>query len=160
MGLFSFILGKSNLRGTNTERRIDQVVEMGLKASQVYQLKDTTGLLNAHAHKYHPELIQYVQRELTPLMYYFGYANVDDNPFGIFKYNQHTKENLRNYMQYRRDNEIELERVCADDFKEKSKLFISYSTPRSKPMVDEYQLLNNQTPVIDRARKAFEKAQK
>ena len=77
-------------------------------------------------------------------MYYFGYANVEDNPFGIFKYKQHIEENLKNYMQYRRDNEIELERVCADDFKEKSKLFISYSsTSRNKPMMDQYQLLNN-----------------
>ena len=70
-------------------------------------------------------------------MYYFGYANVDDNPFGIFKYKQHTEENLRNYMQYRRDNKIELERVCADDFKEKSKLFVSYASKRSGPMMVE-----------------------
>ena len=53
-------------------------------------------------------------------MYYFGYANVDDNPFGIFKYKKHTEENLKNFMQYRRDNETDLERVCSDDFKEKS----------------------------------------
>ena len=71
-------------------------------------------------------------------MYYFGYANVDDNPFGIFKFNQHTEENLKNYMQYRRDNEIELERVCSDDFKEKSQIFYSNCTSSNRPMMDKF----------------------
>lgn len=42
-GLFQFMLGIQNIDGTNVERRIDEVVAMGSKASQTYVLKATTG---------------------------------------------------------------------------------------------------------------------
>ena len=43
MGLFAFLLGVRDLSGTNTERRIDQVLAMGRKATITYNLKPTTG---------------------------------------------------------------------------------------------------------------------
>ena len=36
MGLFCFLLGVKNLKGTNTERRIDKVLSLGREATQVY----------------------------------------------------------------------------------------------------------------------------
>ena len=56
MGLFAFILSKKDLKGTNAERRIDQVVSMGRKASISYNLKPTTGQLNIQEKCYTPEL--------------------------------------------------------------------------------------------------------
>lgn len=86
MGLLKFMLCEKDLDGTNAERRVDEVVRLGLQASQSYQLKKTTGKFNAHMNKYSPELKQYVQTELADLMYYFGYTNVDDNPVSFFNY--------------------------------------------------------------------------
>ena len=56
MGLFGFLLGVRDLTGTNTERRIDQVLAMGRKATISYNLKPTTGQLNTHEDKYTPQL--------------------------------------------------------------------------------------------------------
>ena len=52
MGLFSFMLEEEDLVGTNVERRIDEVVAMGKKATVSYNLKATTGQLNIHEEKY------------------------------------------------------------------------------------------------------------
>lgn len=60
MGLFAFILSEKDLTDTNAERRIDQVVNMGSKASISYNLKATTGQLNIQEKCYTPELRQYV----------------------------------------------------------------------------------------------------
>ena len=54
MGLFGFLLGVRDLSGTNAERRIDQVLAMGRKATISYNLKPTTGKLNVHEDKYTP----------------------------------------------------------------------------------------------------------
>ena len=43
MGLMSYMLGVKDIRGTNAERRIDEVCAQGKKASAVYNLKSTTG---------------------------------------------------------------------------------------------------------------------
>ena len=83
MGLFSFILGKKDLKGTNIERRIDKIVSMGLAGSKSYALKSTTGKFNIHIKKYPPELRQFIQETLRELSYRFGYANVnldDESP--------------------------------------------------------------------------------
>ena len=87
MGLFAYLLGVKDLTGTNTERRIDEVV-VNPKAGQSYNLKSHTGRLNVHEEKYPPELRQYVQENLSELIHYFGYAKVDgvDNPTGFFEY--------------------------------------------------------------------------
>ena len=90
MGLFAFILGEKDLTGTNAERRIDQVVAMGKKATISYNLKPTTGQLNIHEDKYSPELRAFVQEELTEMLHYFGYAKEEagqeENPTGFFAY--------------------------------------------------------------------------
>lgn len=74
MGLFAFLLGVRDLSGTNAERRIDQVLAMGRKATITYNLKETTGQLNMHEDKYSPELRQYVQENLSEMLYYYGYV--------------------------------------------------------------------------------------
>ena len=56
MGLFAFLLDVDDLTGTNAERRIDQVVAMGKKATISYNLKSTTGKFDIHEADYSPEL--------------------------------------------------------------------------------------------------------
>ena len=60
--------------------------------------------MNQHVHKYAPELKQYVQSQLSELMYYFGYANVGENPCAYFNFDEHTEENLKRFDRFRLDN--------------------------------------------------------
>ena len=60
MGIFSFLLDVETLEGTNAERRIDQVIEMGAAASQTYKLKASTGKFNTHWKRYTPEQIAFI----------------------------------------------------------------------------------------------------
>lgn len=55
MGLMSYLLEKKDLSGTNVERRIDQVLELGSSAAATYKLKSTTGKFNVHLDKYSAE---------------------------------------------------------------------------------------------------------
>jgi hypothetical protein len=50
-----FMLDLNDLTGTNMERRIKQIEEMGSNATQTYQLKSTTGRFNASKDKYTAE---------------------------------------------------------------------------------------------------------
>ena len=55
MGMFSFLLDVETLEGTNAERRIDEVFEMGAAASATYKLKATTGKFDIHRYRYTEE---------------------------------------------------------------------------------------------------------
>ena len=50
--LMRFLLGVKDLTGTNAERRIQEVLAMGTKATETYTLKESTRRLNANAHRY------------------------------------------------------------------------------------------------------------
>lgn len=49
-----FLLGERDLTGTNAERRIAEVIAKGAKASETYELKDTTRKFNQNAGIYTP----------------------------------------------------------------------------------------------------------
>ena len=53
--MMSFLLGKRDLTGTNAERRIKEVIDMGSNATQTYTLKDSTKRNNANVHRYSKE---------------------------------------------------------------------------------------------------------
>ena len=53
--MMSFLLGKRDLTGTNAERRIKEVIGMGQKATQTYNLKDSTKRNNANVQRYTPD---------------------------------------------------------------------------------------------------------
>lgn len=50
-----FLLDTDDLRGTNCERRIEQIMGMGKEAGNAYALKPTTGKANANRGKYTDE---------------------------------------------------------------------------------------------------------
>ena len=116
-GLFSFILEEKDLTGTNAERRIDQMVAMGAKATVTYNLKATTGKFNMHEQKYSPQLRQFVQDELADFIYYFGYAKVDDeSPTGFFDFGDHLPDRLAKYNGFKIDAQAALDEVCEDGY--------------------------------------------
>ena len=108
MGLMSFLLEKEDLSGSNVERRIDEVVSQGSSAAQTYKLKSTTGQFNVHSSKYSAEQKQMIQEVLGDQLYYFGYANYDNNPTGFFDYAEHSAENIAQHYKFRTDSKAAL----------------------------------------------------
>ena len=45
-GALKYLLDLKDLSGTNAERRLDQIINMGEKATTVYAKKKTTGKMN------------------------------------------------------------------------------------------------------------------
>lgn len=62
------------MTGTNGEKRVNDVLEMGHGATKSYSLKDSTKQSNASAALYTEEQIEYVKRELKDMLYFFGYV--------------------------------------------------------------------------------------
>jgi len=114
MGLMSFLLEKQGLAGSNVERRIEQVLQQGSAAAQTYKLKATTGKFDVHRKKYSPEQLAYIKETLVDQLYYFGYANVEENPTGFFEFSEHTQENLSLHNKFRSDSKAALDEVCSE----------------------------------------------
>ena len=53
--VMKFLLGVSDLTGTNAERRIGEVLAMDKSSTQTYSLKDTTRSLNGNINRYTAE---------------------------------------------------------------------------------------------------------
>ena len=53
--MMKFLLGETDLTGTNAERRIKEVIAKGAGATVTYQLKDTTRQFNKNSNYYDEE---------------------------------------------------------------------------------------------------------
>ena len=119
---------------------------MGRKATVSYNLKSTTGMLNTHEDKYSPELRQYVQEELTEMLYYFGYAKPagQENPTGFFEFSEEKAENVARFKQFERDSQAALDRICQPGYK--STQMYETNAGDILPMFTPDDLMNVQTP--------------
>lgn len=117
-GVMKFLLGVESLEGTNAQTRIKQIT-LNKQASQPYKLKKTTGLLNEHQHKFNKEQYDYIKATNENLLYKFGYTNHPDhdNRTAFFNFEQHKKENLDQFMSFRKINEEALKKVCDPNWK-------------------------------------------
>jgi len=155
MGLMSFLLEVKDLKGTNIERRIDEVCSKGKSAATTYRLKDTTGQFDMHRAKYSPELLQYVQETLSDQLYYFGYANVEDNATGFFQFEEHAPANLAKFNKFRSDSQASLDKVTSQGHQpqiyvhNKEEVFDIFSEDDLTRLLD---------PAFDHARKSIQKA--
>lgn len=95
-GALEFLLDLPELAGTNAERMLDSMVAKGPGATQTYKVKETTGVPNAHGHRYTESQIDYIKQELGHILYFFGYTNhpTEENNFDFFKFNEHKQANL------------------------------------------------------------------
>ena len=102
-----FLLDVDDLAGTNCERRIEQISQMGTSASQSYKLKSTTGKFNAARNKYNDELIEHIKKINADLLYLFGYANHpnEENPTAFFNFDNPDPEHLKKFYGFRKINE-------------------------------------------------------
>ena len=94
---------------------------MGRKATITYNLKETTGQLNIHENKYCPQLRQYVQENLSEMLYYYGYVKLDNqdcNPTGFFEFSEADQkpEHVAMNGKFRENSQKALDLVCSSSF--------------------------------------------
>jgi len=106
-GIYKYLLDLDDLKGTNAERRLDQIMAMGSGAASTYATKTTTGKFNAHASKYTPAQVELIQTLNADHLYYFGYANhpTEENSTAFFNFKDHKPEHLAKYYGFKKDNE-------------------------------------------------------
>ena len=94
--MMRFFLGITNIKGTNAERRIKQVIEKGAKATQTYTLKTATRQFNSTADLYTKAQVDFAKEKLKDVLYMFGYAksktDTRENFTGFFEYDRKTDE--------------------------------------------------------------------
>lgn len=98
--MMRFLLGTKDLTGTNAERRIEEVLAMGQKATQTYSLKDSTKKNNANAHRYTEAQLGWIRDNMSEMLHYFGYAKLPHDPennTGFFEYDGSDAEMTRQY---------------------------------------------------------------
>jgi hypothetical protein len=78
-GALEFLLDLPELEGTNAERMLNKLIAKGKGATQTYKVKETTGVPNAHGHRYTDSLIDYMKQELSHMLHFFGYTDHPDN---------------------------------------------------------------------------------
>jgi hypothetical protein len=120
-GVLEFLLDVEDLEGTNAMELLIAHAAKGKGASQVYQTKSTTGVANAHAHRYTAKQLEYIKKKMGHILYFFGYTNhpTEENPMAFFNFDSHSEENLKNYMGFKEVNKASVKRVCGTDGEEK-----------------------------------------
>ena len=96
--IMRFLLGIDDLTGTNAERRVKEVINLGHQATQTYKLKQSTLRFNSQGKRYSQEQIDRVGELLAEYNNTFGYAQYeseDSNPTGFFKYPENHAQRVR-----------------------------------------------------------------
>jgi hypothetical protein len=115
--VLEFILDTEDLTDTNAMELLKRHAAKGKGASQVYQTKATTGIANAHKHRYTKTQIDYFKKKMGHILYFFGYTNhpTEQNPTAFFHFDTHTEENLKNFNAYKAVDAASIKRVCGTD---------------------------------------------
>ena len=105
--IMKFLCNTKDIKGTNAERRIQEVLAKGEDATVTYQLKDHTRVLNPNVKKYNLEQLEFIKKELKDIIYYFGYAFMADDPdniTGFFEYENAEPELVKTYYGFKELN--------------------------------------------------------
>ena len=68
--IMKFLCNTKDIKGTNAERRIQEVIAKGKDATVTYQLKVSTRVLNPNVKKYNLEQLEFIKEELKDIIYY------------------------------------------------------------------------------------------
>ena len=148
-----------DLTGTNAERRVNEVIAKGKKATQSYSLKDSTLKFNANSKRYNKEQQETVKKNMQKMLYYFGYMKNPNNPdseaaTAFYEQDKHDPELLKTHGKFRSDNEESIKYV-ANAGREQMKNF-QYQCLDMKKEVDLYSVDMAKTatiPLIDYTQK-------
>lgn len=91
---------------------------MGAAAASTYKTKKTTGVFNAHKHKYTEKQIALIQEKNSDHLYYFGYTNSpaddDNSKYAFFDFKEHKEEHKKAYYGFREQNKKHLATLVKD----------------------------------------------
>ena len=108
--MMQFILGVTDLKDTNAERRVKEVIAMGAQATVTYALKDTTRKYNGNKHRYTEEQNAWIKENFKEMLHFFGYAKLPQDPenvTGFYDYDGKDEEMNRIYKGYiQQNNEV------------------------------------------------------
>lgn len=110
--LMRVFVGLKDLEGTNAERNVQRVLDIEISKTRTYNLKDSQVTFNKARLCYTEEQYNFIKEELKEVIYYFGYANVGDNPYGYYDYEEHDPEMLEIFNGYRQNNVEMIQRIC------------------------------------------------
>lgn len=130
--MMKFCLEMEDLTGTNMERRIQAIKEMGSKATNTYKLKEHSKNkeFNKKRHMFNDEQFEYVKTKLARWNWYYGFVKHEGNErTGYFEYENPTAEQLASYKGFRAHNEQAIKDVAAGE-KYKGKLYHVNGTER------------------------------
>ena len=71
--IFKFLFNMADLSGTVIERRIDEVVQMGSKATVAYKLKKSHEFYEKSEDMFSKKQLNYILTELYDILEFFGY---------------------------------------------------------------------------------------
>ena len=115
-----FLINLRDIKGTNAERRVHEVLAKGKDATVLYQLKENSRQLNTNAKRYSEEQLEFIKEEMKDIIYYFGYAKFSkdpDNYTGFYEYQKTDAEASKTYNGFRELNaqSIEWNAYMSDD---------------------------------------------
>lgn len=102
--MMKFTLDMNDLTGTNMERRINAIRDMGAKATDTYKLKAHSALkkFNTKASMFNAEQTEYIQTKLAKWIWYFGYAKQEGNDrTGFYEFKNPTAEQVASFGGFR-----------------------------------------------------------
>ena len=93
------------------------------------------------------------------MIYYFGYAKVEDNPTGFFEYPENEPEMLARFNKFSTDSQECLKTVSDPNYKS-DRIYTTNSGEKGEcdPMFSDLDLVNIQTPGYSHASRMLREA--
>jgi hypothetical protein len=145
--MMKFTLGMDDLSGTNMERRIGAIRDMGEKATDTYKLKEHSKLkqFNTKRSMFTDDQFKYVSEKLEKWNWYFGYVKHDNNDrTGFFEYKDPKPEHVESFKAFRANNEEKIKELASG--KKFSKYHINGPETETYDSFVEDELLTVQYP--------------
>lgn len=117
------------------------MINKGKDATRLYTLKDNTRKPNQNMHRYTKDQLAFIQEEMKDIMYYFGYADIKEDPDNMtafYKYPETDPELYKTYYQYRTLNKHSLEWNAYMNDEERAKIQFMLSDPDKRADVADF----------------------
>lgn len=93
-----------------------------------------------------------MQDTIDDKLYYFGYANVEENPTGFFHFDEHTPGNLAVFNKFKADSQAALDLVTSEGYVPKTYV---HNKEEVFDIFDEHDIHTLLDPAFDHARKSI-----
>ena len=115
--IFAFLLSLRSIEGKFIQKRIEEVIKLGHEASFSY--KPHSIGLNKNIKKYSAKQLTYIKEAAAENLFYFGYVNMEGNPYGFFDFDNPPKEYKQQFKAFKDHNEKTIEFITSNEKKAK-----------------------------------------